>query len=189
MLVGASQQRTAPRVERGWVMDDESPINAEIWKQAWNSAKWDVTWVLCHKGMEAMEHPNSPMTMCHEEGTNISECGELVDLKGSHSWEEDVGWTYTLVSHMGLPFISTCFPRLMTMTRAQTHLFPNTLYNPWCFTIFQHFKLTSRKRGLREKILTWQSLPPGGMGPWNRNNIQLRKKRKICFLHIWVYIV
>lgn len=30
MLVGGSQQRTAPRVERGWVMDDESPVSAEI---------------------------------------------------------------------------------------------------------------------------------------------------------------
>lgn len=41
--------------------------------------------------MEVMEYLNFLMIMCYEEGINISECGELVDLKGFYSWEEDVG--------------------------------------------------------------------------------------------------
>lgn len=43
--------------------------------------------------------------------------------------------------------------------------------SPWCCIVFQHFKLTSRKRGLKERILHWQGLPLGGMGLWDRNSI------------------
>lgn len=70
--------------------------------------------------MEAVEHPNSPKPMGREEGTNTSEHRELVELSQSHTWEDDVLGMDIRACHVGLPFLSTCFPRQLSMTNLQS---------------------------------------------------------------------
>lgn len=170
MLVGVSHQRAAPRAEEvRW--DEERLLVGQ------RSTHGPGTW-------QSGTGPDlSSVSLRHgRNGEHRALPGHIPWGRHKHQWAQRTGWPegaaqlgggYGVSRHFsGHPSVAHASQgRWGQLSRKPTLLPTLITNNPRCCIIFQHFKFTSRKKGLREKTLTWQGLSPGEMGPWNRNFI------------------